>query len=56
MNDRNVLIGTILFVLFFLLTGILGILDNPVTKGVLIAVFLAIVANIIYTKTQDKSE
>ena len=56
MNDRNVLIGTVLFVLFFLLTGIFGILDNPVTKMVLIAAFIAILANIIYSKTKDKTE
>ena len=56
MNDRNVLMGSVLFVIFFLVTGILGILDNPVTKMVLIAGFIAILANIIYTKTKDTKE
>ncbi|MBT8257267.1 MAG: hypothetical protein KJO49_02265 [Bacteroidia bacterium] len=56
MTDRNVFIASILFILLFLVTGILDILDNPVTMIVLITSFLVILANIIYAKTRDNTK
>ncbi len=53
MSDSSALIGTAVFILFFLVTGILGILDNPVTKLVLFGGFLILLGYIVFVKTKN---
>ncbi|MBT8287483.1 MAG: hypothetical protein HKN00_12180 [Flavobacteriaceae bacterium] len=56
MNDKSALIGTVAFILFFLLAGILGISDNPLVKALLFLGFLAIVIHIVMTKAKDRTD
>ena len=53
MNDFKTLIATAAFVIFFLVFGILDILDNPVMKFILIGGFLLIIIKIILTKSKE---
>ncbi len=52
-SDRHTLVASGLFMAFFLLCGIIGILDNPVIKFLLLIGFLVIVVKIILEKSKD---
>jgi len=54
MNDRNTLIATAVFMVFFLITGMLDILYNPVIKVLLLGGFLVIIINVIITKSKEE--
>ncbi len=56
MNDKTSLIATVVLMLFFFVSGLLNILDNPVIKILLFAGFVAIIINIIITKSKDKDD
>jgi hypothetical protein len=58
MDDHATLIGTAVLTVFFLIAGIINILDNPVIKGILFVGFIAIVASIIiaHSKKDDSKK
>jgi len=56
MDDQTTLIGTAVLILFFLVGGMLDILDNPVIKVILFSGFIAIVANIIIAQSKHDDD
>jgi len=56
MNDRNTLIATAVFIVFFLISGMLSILYNPVIKVLLFGGFLAIIISLIINKSKEEED
>ena len=56
MDDRTIFYSTGLLTLFFLVCGILDILENPVIQGLLVLGFAAIIVQIILIKSKDKDK
>lgn len=56
MDDQTTLIGTAALILFFLVAGMLGILDNPVIMGILFSGFIAIIVSIIIAQSRQDDD
>ena len=56
MNDRTTFYATWILTLFFLVSGILNILYNPVIQGLLFLGFAAIVFQIVLIKSKDRNK
>ena len=56
MNDRISLISTALLTIFFLVCGVLDILDVLIVRIAIFGIFLAIIINIIIIKSKDEDE
>lgn len=56
MDDQTTLIGTAALILFFLVAGMLDILDNPVIKGILFSGFVAIIVSIIIAQSKNNED
>lgn len=56
MDDQTTLIGTAALILFFLVAGMLGILDNPVIMGILFSGFIAIIVSIIIAQSKQDDD
>lgn len=56
MNDRISLLASALLILFFIISGILDILDLLIVRVIIFTVFLAIIINILIIKSKDEDE
>ena len=56
MDDRTIFYATWIITLFFLVSGILDILENPVILGLLILGFAAVILQIILVKSKDRNK
>ena len=55
-NDKITLLGTGLLALYFLVCGLLQVLDNLIIKIILFLGFFGIIANIIIVKSKDEDD
>ena len=56
MNDRISLLASALLILFFIISGILDILDLLIVRVIIFTVFLAIIINLLIIKSKDEDE
>ncbi|MBT8271519.1 MAG: hypothetical protein KJO25_05690 [Bacteroidia bacterium] len=56
MDDRTTFYATWVLTLFFLVCGILDILENPVIQALLFLGFAAIILQIVRIKSKDRNK
>lgn len=56
MNDRISLLASAILIIFFLVSGVLDILDLLIVRIIIFTVFLAIIINILIIKSKDEDE